>query len=122
MKGGNTMIVKEYLKYLFSEDEIKKLGNDLAQTYSQKLDAEGRLKSVSTQIKSEIAKLDMGMASDSERIRSGYEYRYIECEKEEDFTNGRITITRTDTGEMVTDRAMTSEERQKNLFDKNQVV
>ena len=110
---------KRYLKYQFSEEEKKNMGDDLAQKFASKHETEDKLKAVSTQIKSEINALDAIMGGLAEKIRSGYEMRDVECEIERDFKNARITITRLDTGEIVESRAMTPEERQKKLFEEN---
>lgn len=110
---------KRYLKYTFTEEEKKLMGADLAQKFATHTEAEGRLKSVSTQIKSEISTIDGQMASLSEKIRSGYEYQNIECDVTMDYERGRVIVTRLDTGEIVEDRAMSADERQKSLFKEN---
>lgn len=110
---------KRYLKYVFTEEEKKLMGSDLAQKFAIHTEAEGRLKSVSTQIKSEISTIESQMASISEKIRSGYEYRDIECDVEMDYDRGRVVVIRMDTGEIVEDRAMSVDERQKPLFKDN---
>lgn len=106
---------KKYLKYVFTEDEKKSMGNDLAEKFSRHDEAEARLKSVSTQIKSEIATIDAQMSSIAEKMRSGYEYRDVECWIECLYDSGVIQIVRKDTGEVVEERPMTAEERQQKL-------
>ncbi len=106
---------KKYLKYTFTEDEIKELGRSLAKVFSDHSEAEGRLKSVSTQIKAEITSLEGIMTMVSEKIRSGYEHRNIDCKKEFDYRLGSVTIIRLDTGEVVEERPMDAEETQKKL-------
>ncbi len=104
---------KKYLKYTFTEDEIKELGKSLAKVFSDHSEAEARLKSVSTQIKAEITALEGAMTLSSEKIRSGYEHRNIDCKKEFDYRLGTVTITRIDTGEVVEERPMDAEEKQR---------
>ncbi len=106
---------KKYLKYNFTEDEIKELGRSLAKVFSDHSEAEARLKSVSTQVKAEITALEGTMTMISEKIRSGYEHRNIECKKEFDYKLGTVTITRLDTAEVVEERPMDAEETQRKL-------
>lgn len=106
---------KKYLKYDFTEEEIKDLGKNLAKVFADHSEAEARLKSVSTQIKAEIATIEGTMTSLSEKIRSGHEYRDIECRKEFNYTLGKVSVFRNDTDEVIEERAMTGEERQANL-------
>lgn len=108
-------LCKRFLKYIFNEGEIKDLGAKLAKTFSDHNEAENRLKSVSTQIKSEITALEGMMNSMAEKIRSGYEHREIECKRELDYRLGTVTITRLDTGEVIEERPMDAEEKQRKL-------
>jgi hypothetical protein len=106
---------KKYLIYKFTEDEIKELGKSLAKAFSDHSEAEGHLKSASTQIKAELSALEGNMTMMSEKIRSGYEHRNIDCRKEFDYRLGTVTITRLDTGEVVEERPMDAEETQRKL-------
>lgn len=108
-------ITREYLKYTFDEDEKKELADKMADCISKKIEAEGNLKSIQTQFKSEIAKVDAELSQASEKYRSGFEMRNIECRVDRDYGRGVITIFRCDTGEFVKERAMTAEERQQDL-------
>jgi len=105
----------EFLKYVFSPQEKSDLGAQLAQCFSDCTDAEARLKSVATQIKSEIARIEGEMGSLSEKIRTGYEHRNVKCEKLFDYRLGSVTYTRLDSGEIYRERAMDEQERQQNL-------
>ncbi len=106
---------KEYLKYVFSLEEKRELADKLALAVMNKDEAEASLKSAQTQIKSKIALHEAELVSFAEKLRSGFEMRNIECEVIKDFEHGIIMITRKDTGEIVTERKMTIEERQKKL-------
>lgn len=55
------------------------------------------------------------MGSMAEKIRSGYEHKDIECKRELDYRLGTVIITRLDTGEIVEERPMDTEERQRKL-------
>ncbi len=106
---------KRFLKYAFTEEEVRELGAKLAKTFSDHSETENRLKSVSTQIKSEITMLEGLMASMAEKIRSGYEHRDIECKKDFNYRLGSVSITRLDTGEIIEERPMEAEEKQRKL-------
>ncbi len=54
-------------------------------------------------------------------LEHGYEYRDVECVETRDEEHKRIVITRTDTGDEVDSRAMTTEEPQGSLFDPHQL-
>lgn len=109
---------REFLKYVFIESEKKELAEKMALRISQITEAEGNLKSASTQIKSEIAKLEAELIQAAEKFRSGFEMRKIDCRIERDYRIGCVWIWRMDTGELVRERAMSAEERQKNLFER----
>lgn len=52
----------------------------------------------------------------AEIITSGKEDRDVECEMIKDFKRNTVTITRTDTGEVVDERPMTEDERQEKMW------
>ena len=110
-----TESITEFLKYTFSESEKTELGMKLAQCFSDCTSQEASLKSVQTQIKSEIAKIEAEMGSLSEKIRSGYEHRNVKCEKNFDYRLGIVTYTRLDNGDVYRERAMDESERQGSL-------
>jgi hypothetical protein len=105
-----------YLKCNFTEEERNTMARQVTELISKKAEAEGKLKSVSTQIKSEIAGIDAEMAKVSEMVRSGYEYRNVDCEVRSDYVAARVVIIRLDSGEIVEDRPMRMEETQRELF------
>ncbi len=100
----------EYLKYQFSEEEKTVMGGKLAQCFSDYTEKEGSLKSVTTQIKSDIAKVEAEMGSLAEKIRSGYEHRRTECKKILDYKLGTVEIVRLDTGETIQERPVNGDE------------
>jgi hypothetical protein len=104
---------KEYLKCILTEPEKKEIADKMALCVAQINDQEGNLKSVSTQIKSEIAKYQAELTQSAEKIRSGYEMRQVTCRIET--TNKKMILTRLDTGEIVRERLLTPEELQQKL-------
>lgn len=103
------------LKYIFTDTDLLALAQEMARALNDQHEAEDELKSVSTQIKSKIALASAAANSASSKIRSGYEYRNVECEVLKNFTAGLVTTRRLDTGEVTDTRLMTSEERQVEL-------
>jgi len=109
-------IVKEFLKCILTEGEKREIAQNLAVAVMSRDEAEGALKSAQTQIKSKIALHEAELTSFAEKLRSGFEMRNVECEIEGDYKTGTVSIIRLDTGEIVRDRVMTNDERQKKLF------
>ena len=106
----------EYLKCVLTEDEIKQIGADLAHKYSQIQDLEAQKKSVNSDFKARIDGLTASASICANTIQNGYEFRIIECDIEYDYASGVIRTIRTDTGEIVKEKKMTSKERQDEMF------
>lgn len=111
-----TIKVKEFLEYKFTDGEIKEFSQELARCTSEKINIENEKAAVMSQYK---AKIDT-KAADAERlagqINTGREYRYIDCEIQMNTPkNGRKTLTRLDTAEIVWEKQMTPEEMQLKL-------
>lgn len=110
-----TRNIKRNLKYFFNEEDQLLLGRELAKEGGLLIDSKERKKDVDDQLKSEITGHEMKVQSICRKVNNGYEYRDIDCEEKHNFAQGVVTITRLDTGEMVKERAMTEDERQKDL-------
>lgn len=111
-----TLKVKEFLEYQFTDDELKEFSSELARTTQEKSSLEKEKTAVTSEFK---AKIDAKAASTenlSRKITNGREHRYIECELAMNTPkNGRKTLTRLDTEEIVWERNMTPEEMQLKL-------
>jgi hypothetical protein len=110
-------IIKEYLKYPLTEVEMRKEAEKMAYCLSKRAELEGDLKSIKKQVESDIAKVEAELTSAVTKYQSGFEMRNIECRIDKDFQTNTIRTVRLDTFELVRERAMTSEERQLNLFE-----
>ena len=111
---------REYLKYKFSDDELKELAQRIARGVQQKKSKEDEKKAVMAQFKSLIDSLAAEIGDDSQRLTNGYEMRNTECETAWHYPEeGRCTTFRCDTGEIVRQRKMNNEECQENLFGSN---
>ena len=112
-----TSKVTKHLKHEFSEAELKGLGDSMALAVGEQEEAETALKSMKSQIDSRIKIAQANIALCAGKIRTGYEIRPIECSLNRDFEKGTVTIQRDDTYEMVEHRAMSAEEKQKEMFE-----
>jgi hypothetical protein len=65
--------------------------------------------------KQELKKIDTEIRGLSDEVRSGRTYRDVPCERVYNWTVGSVTDIRTDTGEVLAERAMSDAERQKAL-------
>jgi len=102
----------QYLRCEFTDAELKEKGAELARAVNEKDTAESELKNVSTQIKHRISVADGKIRLNSEHIRSGYEMRNVECRKVFYMERDLVEVTRNDTGDVVSQRPLTEEERQ----------
>ena len=102
----------EFLKYLFSEEELAEQAREMARAVAEQEQAEDELKSFKKAADSKIATAAAKIRLCSEHIRSGYEFRNIECERVIDYEDGTCTTYRCDTGEVVSSRKLRDEEMQ----------
>lgn len=102
-------------KCILTEDDKRKLGDLTAEAVLRKTEAEADLKSFAAGKKADIAAQDAIIVSNSNTMRSGYEYRRVECKRVKNYKTGLVTVWRTDTGETVSERKMSYEERQRSL-------
>ncbi len=105
----------EYLKHVFTEQEKRELADQMAEASVKVREIEGNLKSVSTQLKAEVNKHQAILDQAGEKYRAGFEYRETKCEITKDFNLGYFTLIRLDTGEVVKERPLEGEERQKSI-------
>lgn len=106
----------EWLKYEFSEDELKEFAKKLAYETRELMENEETKKSVMSDFKSKIESSKEKISKLSNLINNGYEYRNIDCEVQLNSPeDGQKTIIRKDTGEVVKSLSMTEEEKQEKL-------
>lgn len=105
-------IIKEYLKCMLTEAQLKEQAEKMADNLSQIAQYEADLKSIKRQIEADIAKCQSELTSAHEKYRSGFQMANIDCEVRKNFQTNTVTVIRLDTGEMIRERALTAEERQ----------
>lgn len=110
--------IEELLRCELTEDELKQIGEKLAKNVQEKTRLENAKKAMMADYKAKIDSVNADIVQGSNRIKDKCEDRMIICTKEYDFSKFTIKITRTDTGEIVSERAMTlSEKTEETLFE-----
>lgn len=107
--------ITKYLKYEFTETEMKEMSANMARATIENRNAADELKAVQAQFKSRIESAKNQADELARKIDQGYEYRNTECRVERDFAAVKVRVYRTDTGEMIESRDMTAKERQLRL-------
>ena len=106
---------REYLKYSFTEEELKNLAMEMANSTIQANEAEEQKKAAMASFKDKIEGHLLTSRTASRFISNGYEMRNIDCIKVIDYKEDLVTITRKDTGEEVESRRIKDSERQMTL-------
>ena len=108
--------VEKCLRYEFSQSEILELGKTLAEANSKLARIEQDKKRVTADFGSQISNQQSLIQTVSQNISSGYEMRQIICHVVYNHpAQGRKTIVRTDTEEIVEIVEMTDDELQEQL-------
>lgn len=108
--------IKEYLKCVLTEQEIKESGAQLAKSYSDMSELEDAKKSIVSDFKARIDKMAADISGFARKIQNGYEFRNVECEEVRDYDEKFVEVIRLDTGETLRTRVMTADELQTRLF------
>lgn len=110
--SNRTETFKQSLKVELEPEEKIALGAELAELQQEKAKLEAEQKNVKKQFDSKIAQCDSRGTEIGCLIRSGYEYRSVECERTFDYPNAEVVVVRLDTNEVVEKRGMTKDELQ----------
>ena len=110
----------EWLKYSFSEAEIKELAKKLAYETRTLEELEDQKKSVVSDFSNKITRVKASLSGLANNINNGYDFRNIDCEVLLNSPEaGQKSIVRLDTGEIVRVEDMTQNEKQEKLFEEN---
>lgn len=88
------------LECMLTNEEKLNYSKELAEAVSARTRAEENLKSVQTQIKAEITACDGKINGLANKIETGKEYRFVECEILYDFKKKTKKWKRSDTGQI----------------------
>jgi hypothetical protein len=109
--------IKETLPVKLTDADYKNLAIKMGQAGTEIAQAEDQLAAVKSQFK---AKIDAAKAKSNEYAaiaNAGVEYRQVDCHLIKNYQSGFVRVTRMDTFEIVSERTMTSAERQRGLFE-----
>jgi hypothetical protein len=105
----------KYLRYIINDEQKRIIAQSMAESLKAISQLEANLKSVSTQLRAEIARHRATLLENSEKYRSGFEMKNVECRIEKDFNAGIVSVFRTDTFEAIESRPMEDSDRQAKL-------
>lgn len=109
IKKENT---SQYLKYDFTEEELKEMSEEIARSILERDEATSQLKGLKSQFDSTIKVAEAKISNLAEKLRSKYEYRTIPCQEIINYITGKYTLIRKDTGEVIKERELTIKESQ----------
>ena len=93
-------------------DELLAIGKHLAAEQDEIDRVEDQRKKAASQFKAQTEAHRAQIRIHSMAIATGEERRRVECETVWDYTDGKVTVTRCDTGEVIEERALRDEEAQ----------
>jgi hypothetical protein len=98
-------------------DEIAAYADQAARAAAERDAEESARDAANKTAKSKIETLDGQVNSLLRKVRERAENRSVDVEKRWDFPQNAVRVVRLDTGEVVSERAMTFDERQTRLFE-----
>lgn len=112
MKKNEIKKTRTVGKYVFTQDEINRLGKELAQQNRERTSAEDEKKSVTSDFKARIDGLDARINRLSNNISNGFEYKDMDVTLELDLEAKKRIFRRIDTNEIVKEEEMHPEDYQ----------
>ena len=106
----------KHLDYIFSPEELRDMGADLAEAVRDKNLAEAEIASFRKSKKPIIEAAEERASELARLINVGSDERPVECEEAINYDDGLVTITRLDTGEEIGTRPLNPEERQMEML------
>jgi hypothetical protein len=107
-------------KVTLTQEELIDAGQKLADQYAKMQELDDELEQFKSQHKSKVAEVEGAVGRLSKLVANRYDYRPVCCIVTKNFTTGIYKVRRTDTGDFVEDRRMTSDESQRGLALFNQ--
>ena len=106
----------QLLRCVLTPDETIAAGKELAEATSELKELEEEKSNIVANFKARSTEKEARITVLTNRIRSGYEYRNVECQTTYDSPEeGKKQTVRSDTGEITATEPMTEEEKQRNL-------
>jgi hypothetical protein len=107
--------VTKPLPVKLTDEEILKYGRDCARAKADRDNLVSEAKSVAKDYAAQVAEQDAIVAKLAPRINSGKETRDVVCVEVRNWNTGRVSVTRTDTNELIEDRPMKEDEKQREM-------
>jgi len=104
------------LRCQLDRDQLLGVAGELADSQKEQQELEIEAKDVAARMKSRKEELAARQQRLGEIVRTGYEYRKVDCRKVEDYELGRVMVTRTDTETVIESRPMNAEASQRKLL------
>jgi hypothetical protein len=108
---------KENLPVTLTREQVEERSQRSAHLVQDCDHIEEALKAYTKTEKSRIATVQSEIRHLSSEVRSKTTYQDVPCERRYNFTTGRVSEVRIDTGEVISERDMNDAERQRDLFD-----
>lgn len=107
-----TVQVKKSLHVKLTQEEFNDHAIELAKLMSERDRIESSLASMRSSFKASIDETTAKIAKERQLVQEGREWRDVHCTVVYDYDERRVITTRTDTGEVIEDRAMRLDEMQ----------
>jgi hypothetical protein len=111
----DVQIVPKEVRYQFTPEDLRELGEEMAQAVARLESLKDEFQQVKAGFKEKTSGAQKTIRACALKIRQGFEMRTLECRMERVFDSNAVRLYRQDTGELVEERAMTVEERQRSL-------
>lgn len=98
-----------------TRDEKLKKAEEMAEQLKARAELELTAKASADEFKQKLKQLDRTIGDRAEEVRTGLEYRQVECTERGRYRDNIVDVIRIDTGEVVRSRPMTVNERQDSL-------
>lgn len=105
----------EHLPCALDSQELVLKSRALAQLLCDQENVELEKKEANASFKERLDAIDKQLSALALEVRSGREYREVQCLERADYAEGRVQIIRTDTAEVVRFRPLEPHERQQGL-------
>jgi hypothetical protein len=103
------------LKCELSAKEVREAADDLARNLDDLESIEADKKDVVEQFKAKTAAAEAEVIRLKNLVRNKYEFRDVKCEEVKNHKKSKCTVTRLDTKEVITDRPLRDDEKQRKM-------
>lgn len=108
------------LRCMLTAEERQRRAERIAELLDQGEAVEAELAAARAGFKARIERCDLEKRLQLDEFRTGFATRPVECELRLDWDAGLASWVRTDTGEVLSERPLSAEERQRDLFEEQQ--